>query len=765
MAISATKSATAKSAANATFTLKVTFTEQSTSTANNTSKIKVTGKLLAPDVGSWSAIQSSYVRIYWHDNNTNKDTLVGASTAITEFGNKYNIPNVEVVGEIDATHKGDGTLSGYAIAKFVAGTTLTYMPPSFEVSTANTALTSIPRQSSFGTITGSTIGSGITVNITRNSSSFTHSLWYSFGSLTWQGIASGVGTSYTFTPPLSICSQIPSATSGTMTLILRTYNGSTQIGSDVYKDITVSVPSSVVPTMNNPTHTLIDETADKLGVYCQGYCKTKISITGASGSYGSWITAYKITGAGTSSSSSELTTGTLNASGNYTFTCTITDSRGRTCSKQVTVYVYPYSTPTLSIVVKRCTSSGAISSSGTYVSVTPTYSFASVNGKNGLKSGPTATGNNNSKTGGASGTSFILGSTNYPFAVNSTYQIKVTLTDKVGKTTTAYANIPTDVRIINIKKNGKGIGFGGFASKDNAIQCFWDLYVGENKVSVEGHAHSNYATSNHTHSYLPLSGGTITGTLTIQDAHLSMGGGNIYTSNNTHYLGAIGLRGDWVGLYPSYSDCLNETNRKGWYGHNGGTSLSYVNEAGGYIQLNTNGDGIGFTCSYGMLYFDGSWRPQGSNSGAFNLGESYSKWKQLYATTATIATSDRNEKKDFTEFDERYEKLFFDLKPQLFKFKNGESNRFHSGFISQDVEESLIKNDLTALDFAGFCKDKKQIGKVNEEGIEEFTNVLDEEGNQVYDYSLRYEEFIAMNTHMIQKCWNRINELENRMRV
>ena len=166
-----------------------------------------------------------------------------------------------------------------------------------------------------------------------------------------------------------------------------------------------------------------------------------------------------------------------------------------------------------------------------------------------------------------------------------------------------------------------------------------------------------------------------------------------------------------------------------------------------------------------MLYFDGSWRPQGSNTGAFNLGESYSKWKQLYATTATIATSDRNEKKDFTEFDERYEKLFFDLKPQLFKFKNGESNRFHSGFISQDVEESLKDNGLTALDFAGFCKDKKQIGKVNEEGIEEFTNVLDEEGNQVYDYSLRYEEFIAMNTHMIQRCWNRINDLENRMRV
>ena len=617
MAISATKSATAKSAANATFTLKVTFTEQSTNTANNTSNIKITGKLSAPDVGSWSTSQSSYVKIYWHDNNTNKDTLVGTSTAITKFGNLYNIPTVEVVAETNVTHKGDGTLSGYAIAKFVAGTTLTYMPPSFEVSTDNTALTSIPRQSSFGTITGSTIGSEMTINITRYSSSFTHSLWYSFGNKTWQGIGSGIGTSTKFTPPLSICDQVPNGTSGTLKLILRTYNGSTQIGSDVTKDITVSVPSSVVPTMNDPVASLIDNTADKLGVYCQGYSKTKITISGASGSYGSTIKAYKITGAGTSSSSSELTTDTLNASGNYTFTCTITDSRGRTCSKQVTVYVYPYSTPTLSIVVKRCTSSGAISSSGTYVSVTPTYSVASVNGKNGLKSGPTATGNNNTKTGGASGTSFILGSSSYPFAVTSTYQIKVTLTDKVGKTATAYANIPTDVRIINIKKSGKGIAFGGFATEDNVIKSFWDL-------KVEGN---------------------------------------------------------------------------------------------------------------------------------------------VYSATGTISQSDRNKKKDFVEFDERYESLFMELKPQLFRFVDGTSNRLHSGFVSQDVEQSLINNGLTALDFAGFCKDESYKTSEDNKGIVRRSRRVDEDGNQIYDYSLRYEEFIAMNTHMIQRCWNRINELENRMRV
>lgn len=474
MAISASKSINLYTKAypsSMPYVLSVSFEETGTSTANNTSTISITGSIKSTGQ-AWDSKYDNYLKIYWYDNNSGKETLIKTSS---EFQDLAKNGSKSVTGSTTVTHKSDGSLSGYAKVYFDAGSAFNYIPVDSSVSTATTTLTSIPRQSSFGTITGSTIGSGITVNITRNSSSFTHSLWYSFGSLTWQGIASGVGTSYTFTPPLSICSQIPSATSGTMTLILRTYNGSTQIGSDVYKNITVSVPSSVVPTMNDPIASLIDNTADKLGVYCQGYCQTKISITGASGTHGSWITSYKITGAGTSSISSELTTGTLNASGNYTFTCTITDSRGRTCSKQVTVYVYPYSTPTLSIVVKRCTSSGAISSSGTYVSVTPTYSFASVNDKNGLKSGPTATGNNNSKTGGASGTSFILGSTNYPFAVNSTYQIKVTLTDKVGQTATAYVTIPTDTRIINIKRNGKGVAFGGFSTKDNTYQFYGDI--------------------------------------------------------------------------------------------------------------------------------------------------------------------------------------------------------------------------------------------------------------------------------------------------
>lgn len=137
------------------------------------------------------------------------------------------------------------------------------------------------------------------------------------------------------------------------------------------------------------------------------------------------------------------------------------------------------------------------------------------------------------------------------------------------------------------------------------------------------------------------------------------------------------------------------------------------------------------------------------------LGHGNAKWSAVYAVTSSIVTSDRNLKKDINPFTEAYEKLFFDLEPSTFKLKSGESNRTHTGFISQDVEEALEKNGLSALDFAGFCKDQKTKTIVDENGEEKEVPVEGE-----YNYSLRYEEFIALNTHMIQKLYAQVEELQ-----
>lgn len=165
------------------------------------------------------------------------------------------------------------------------------------------------------------------------------------------------------------------------------------------------------------------------------------------------------------------------------------------------------------------------------------------------------------------------------------------------------------------------------------------------------------------------------------------------------------------------------------------------------------------------------------NTKTYNLGNSNYRWKQLYATTTTINTSDRNLKKDFRTFDsdDRYTQFFMDLKPMIFKMKDGESGRDHFGFIAQDVEDSLLNLGYTSLDFAGLCKDAKCIPQqkpTKEERRnkkfkfqEELPLDLDENGNVQYEYSLRYQEFISLNTYMIQKLYNKIESLENEIKL
>ena len=98
--------------------------------------------------------------------------------------------------------------------------------------------------------------------------------------------------------------------------------------------------------------------------------------------------------------------------------------------------------------------------------------------------------------------------------------------------------------------------------------------------------------------------------------------------------------------------------------------------------------------------------------------------------------------------------MFFKLNPLIYKFKDG--IRKHSGFVSQEVMDAMSECGLTDLDFAGFCKDKKTKFVIDENGDEVEKLVLDENGNEQYIYSLRYSEFIALNTHMIQQAYKKI---------
>ena len=154
---------------------------------------------------------------------------------------------------------------------------------------------------------------------------------------------------------------------------------------------------------------------------------------------------------------------------------------------------------------------------------------------------------------------------------------------------------------------------------------------------------------------------------------------------------------------------------------------------------------------------------------SLTLGTASYKWGQIYSSAASISTSDRNEKNSITNLDEDLcRKFIMGLRPSSYKMNNGTSGRTHFGLIAQDVENAMTSVGLTDMDFAGFCKDQKTRQEnqivVNEDGSEsEIRNEIgeyDSDGNPVYIYGLRYEEFIAPLIATVQAQQKEIDELK-----
>lgn len=191
-----------------------------------------------------------------------------------------------------------------------------------------------------------TIGTAKNVAVTRSSSLFTHTVTWAYGNQSGTLLTKGTSTSIAWTPAMSLCSQTPNGTSGTGVLRITTYYGNTQIGSTQSATITLSVPSSVVPSFSAITCVeYVNEVSTKVGNYVQNKSRLTLAITGATGNQGSTIRAYNITGCGQTINASSGTTSVITVSGNQTITATITDSRGRTATKTLAINILPYTAP------------------------------------------------------------------------------------------------------------------------------------------------------------------------------------------------------------------------------------------------------------------------------------------------------------------------------------------------------------------------------------------------------------------------------------
>lgn len=367
------------------------------------------------------------------------------------------------------SHNADGTKS-ISISFSVDGKLSNYYP--YGTISRTIDLPTIPRASSITSTSGDIIGNDMTVNISRNSSSFTHHLWYKVEDSDWIDLGDGIETSKSFTIDMNLCSQIPNSESGTLQLCLRTLNGTTQIGSDTYKNVTVNVPASVAPSISTiATAETVSDLNSKFSAYIQGKSKPQITIT-ASGSYGSTISNYSTIVDSITYSGDIFICKMINKSGTIAIKTTVTDSRGRTATKTENMSFVAYAAPSLtSFTINRCNSSGTLVNDGTYVKIVATGSIASCNSKNDnsyiiqyKKSSDTTwttllTGNSYSLDLNTAKT--ISGG----FLTTATYDFKIIYADYFTSTSNS-KSLPTQFTLINYNNSGHGFALGKVSEKD-----------------------------------------------------------------------------------------------------------------------------------------------------------------------------------------------------------------------------------------------------------------------------------------------------------
>lgn len=417
----------------------------------------------------------------WYAERT-LNVVVNGTTVYSKSDRVQRYAGDIASGTTPITHNTDGTKS-FTISLQAAVYTSTINCTGSQTFTLNTiARASTPTLSNVGAM-----GTTMTINTNRASSSFTHTLTYNFGGKTGT-IGTGVGSSCTWTIPTDFANVIPNATSGYGTIFCVTYNGSTQIGSKSVT-FTTTVPSTFIPTIDSIS--IVPENSNSTisgwgRIYVQGYSKAKITAT-ASGSYSSTIKSFKITGkdsASVSGTSLSYSSNTLNTTSQASYTVVAIDSRGRSsASKTVTVSnIIPYSTPSISSFFGAKNSTDAtkatINSKWKYSSVSNNNKITAVNlfykkqsasswtSRSILSLASTATADST----GLLKTQTITNASLTDLSESDGYNLKITITDSLGNSATETLLIMSKNVLIDFKAGGTGIAIGKEAEKDSVFQ-------------------------------------------------------------------------------------------------------------------------------------------------------------------------------------------------------------------------------------------------------------------------------------------------------
>lgn len=312
-------------------------------TANNRSTVNVQARLRTNGYASmWGVTAPVTVTVNGKSESSNATVNIGTNSSLLFYGKDFVVP-----------HNDDGTKTvGIKISVGLNAGGYGSSMVAFDLPLSN-----IPRASDVSAATG-TIGSAMTINISRKNSAFTHTIKYSFGSKSGT-IATGVGTSCSWTPPADLATMIPNATSGIGGIIVDTYSGSTKIGSKSAQ-LTLNVPTSMTPSLGSITLTdsnaAVKNLLNTANTFAEIVSDIKVAFNSATGVQGSTITDYhaEIVNKNQSTNANNGNLGLMKWNGSAQVKAWVVDSRGRSSNAVTTsITVLEYFLPTLTFTAIR----------------------------------------------------------------------------------------------------------------------------------------------------------------------------------------------------------------------------------------------------------------------------------------------------------------------------------------------------------------------------------------------------------------------------
>lgn len=308
-----------------------------------------------------------------------------------------------------------------------------------------------------------------------------------------------------------IYKKLPSATKGTLRFTLRTYTDSgytNEIGSGVYKEITLSIPNNAD---TQPTATMTPSPVSSLdsplnSLYIKGKTKVDVNFTNGEGKYGASIVSYSVDING-KTYGSPYTSEYITADGDIEVKGTITDSRGFSRTYTQKIPFIPYTNPRVipasdeaEVVCARCDSNGNLTESGTYLKIKAKRNYSQVK-PGGVQKNFCSIQYRYKATGGSysewttildrtsTSDEVVTGALLGTFKVTSSYFVQIRAIDDVGESSTTTTTISTEKIYWHRSGSRNALALGKYVEEDNTFDVAEDITaIFRGKVNFPGEA-------------------------------------------------------------------------------------------------------------------------------------------------------------------------------------------------------------------------------------------------------------------------------------